>query len=172
MNLAHLHLLLNHFPIVGTALATLLLGAAIARRGERGLWLAGTLLLGVSGATAAAAWATGGPAEETVEGQPGVHESTIEAHEERAELATVFAVLLAAGAAGAYWVGGRSEARGSLAGPFGAAVVSSALMAWTGAAGGQIRHPEAELVASAGGSTEAGEANELGEATERGERGE
>lgn len=148
MNPAHVHLVLNHFPIVGTALAALLLGIALASRTflaketARGITLAGTILLAVSGASAAAAYLTGEPAEEQVEDMPGVDEPAIEEHEERAEVATVFAVLLGVGAVAASIVGGRREGSLTVAVPFGAALLSSGLMAWTGAAGGKIHHPE------------------------------
>lgn len=142
MNPAHFHLVINHFPIVGTLLAIPLFGLALLRGRDRGVWLAATVLLGLAGVFAGAAFLTGEPAEEYVEDMAGVTEAAIGTHEERAEVATVFAVLTGVGAIAAFAIGRKREGALLVIGPLCAAVVTGGLMVWTGAAGGAIRHPE------------------------------
>lgn len=172
MSLVHLHLLLNHFPIVGTILAAVLLGLALVRRADTGVWLAGTVLLAISAVSAAGANLTGEPAEEAIEDMPGVSEAAIHEHEERADIATVVSVVIGIGAVAAYALGRNRSGIAALAGPFAGAVVSGGLMAWTGAAGGQIHHPEVRDGAPMGEAAEAGEHGEAGERGEAGEHGE
>lgn len=161
MTPAHLHLILNHFPIVGTLLGTIILALALVRRGDRGIWLAGTVLLAISAAAAGVANLTGEPAEEQIEDMTGVNEDAIGVHEDRADIATVYAVLLGIGAVAGYVIGGKRAGRMGLVVPLAASVVGSGLMAWTGAAGGEIRHPEVLTTAgSSGPGAEQGEAEE------------
>jgi hypothetical protein len=142
MTLVHLHLLLNHIPVIGALFALLLFTAVLVRREM----VSTKFALGFTAATAAVAvvvYFTGGAAEDAVENLAGVTESAIERHEEAAELATVvFGVLggLALIALLAFrkktapkWV--------ALAGLVGTLAVS-ALMGWTANLGGQIRHTE------------------------------
>ena len=88
MSSIHLHLLLNHVPVIGTVLGVLLLAAGVARRsdeiGRVALWLF-ALLAG----TSVLVFLTGEPAEELVEKLPGFSEALTERHEEAALVATV-----------------------------------------------------------------------------------
>lgn len=70
MNPAHVHLLVNHLPIVGFAIGVLLLIATMIFHGDRGLFLASLIVIVMSGAGGLAAQFTGEPAEEIVEGLP------------------------------------------------------------------------------------------------------
>lgn len=70
MNLAHVHLLVSHLPIVGFAIGVLLLIATMIFRGDRGLFLASLIVIVMSGAGGLASQFTGEPAEEIVEGLP------------------------------------------------------------------------------------------------------
>ena len=91
MNAVHLHLAINHLPIGGALLSVPLVVLALAFRNERGFLIAATLALTLTGAGALAAMQTGEPAEDAIEHLPGVAESLIDAHEERAEIATYLA---------------------------------------------------------------------------------
>ncbi len=147
MNGAHLHLMLNHLPVIGTLIATGLLTVAVLRPNDS-LRRAALALLVLGGFAAGAAQLTGEPAEETVEDRVGVSESAIESHEDAAKLATIGAVVLAVGAAGALLAFRRrgvpnAAAVALLVGGF---AVTGA-MAWTANLGGLIRHPE---IAAAG----------------------
>ena len=142
MSLVHLHLLLNHVPVVGTLFALLLFAAAIFLRET----VSTKFALGFSVAialVAVAVYFTGEPAEEAVEKLAGVSERIIEQHEEAAELSTIAMSMFGALALAALvilrkrkmprWVGAAG-----LAGT----IVLTAVMGWTANLGGQIRHSE------------------------------
>lgn len=144
MNGAHAHLLVNHFPIVGAFLGVVLLLLALATRRDRGVWTAGVAVLALSAAGAGAAQLTGEPAEEVVEDLAGFDETLVEEHEERAKIATIGSVTVGVVALGAWFAGRRKAAipTAYVGGVLAVALVSAGLMAWTGNAGGKIRHPE------------------------------
>jgi uncharacterized membrane protein len=142
MSLVHLHLFLNHVPVIGTLVALFLFAAAIFLREAVSMRFA----LGFSVAialVAVAVYFTGEPAEEAVEKLAGVSERIIEQHEEAAELSTIAMSMFGALALVALvifrkrrmprWVG---------AAGFAGTIVLSALMGWTANLGGQIRHTE------------------------------
>lgn len=153
-NAAHLHLLVNHFPIVGAFLAVPVLVLALILRKERGLLLAGTLLLVVVGVSGWYSVRTGKQAMEQIQDQEGkdwnvTFEETDApgVHEDRAELAMWFAyptavisILVLAAAhvrpadnpLGRVWIGVVLVA----------ALATSGAMAWAGNAGGTIMHRE------------------------------
>lgn len=138
-----LHLLLNHFPIVGFfLLIPLLLLTLITRRNDyKRLALLATSVVGLL--VLPAFW-TGEPAEEGVEHLSGIAEAQIEAHEEAGEVALALA-LTTAGLAGTSWfLSRRREAVLRLAMPIVtlAAIGTAGVMAWVGHEGGKIRHPE------------------------------
>ncbi|HJQ12869.1 MAG TPA: hypothetical protein VJ840_17695 [Gemmatimonadaceae bacterium] len=141
MNLVHLHLLLNHLPVVGSFVAVLLFAGALYKRAismRFALWFAVAL-----GAVALGVYFTGEPAEETVEKIVGITERSIERHEEAADLATIVIGSLSGLALLALLLFRRREiprwvAAAGLAGM----ILSSVVMGWTANLGGQIRHSE------------------------------
>jgi uncharacterized membrane protein len=143
MNGAHLHLLLNHLPVIGTIFGLLLLLFALLRKSEEVKRVA----LGVFVFAALAAvptYLTGEPAEEVAEHLPGVAKALIESHEE----AALFA-LIAAGLTGLVSLGGLFLSRRAdklpqwmVIAPLALALITSGLMGWTANLGGQIRHTE------------------------------
>lgn len=143
MDPAHLHLLVNHVPILGTLFA-LVLGLYGAIRRQPAVVRAALLALVVSGAMSVVALRSGEGAEEAVERLPGVSERMIHEHEEAAEAANIAAVILALLALGVLVWKRKEPEIGPLpttAVLIGAAIVF-ALMARTGNLGGQIRHSE------------------------------
>lgn len=142
MSPVHLHLLLNHVPVIGTVIALCLLAYATLRGDDRtGRVSLG--LLAVLAAAAVAAYLTGEPAEEAVEGVAGVPKALIERHEEAALLATV--ALGAMGALSAGWLlffRRRPLSRGVMLGLLLVGLLPAGAMAYTANLGGQIRHPE------------------------------
>jgi uncharacterized membrane protein YeaQ/YmgE (transglycosylase-associated protein family) len=144
MSPVHLHLLLNHLPVIGTIVAILLLGYALLRRSAElvRVSLGMFVLLAL---TAAVVYLTGEPAEELVEGLPGVSEAILERHEEAALVATILL-----GSVGAVALGGLLVFRKRVTGiPRGfaalallLALVPAAAMGYTANLGGQIRHTE------------------------------
>lgn len=143
MNGAHLHLLLNHTPILGSLFGLVLLLVALLRR-QPVLLKAGLVTLLVAAALAIPANMSGEEAEEVVEHYPGVTRGLIHAHEEAAELALWALELTGALAMLSLLLLARGHARAALltrltlAGAF----ISFGLMARAGSLGGQIMHPE------------------------------
>ncbi len=86
MNLVHLHLMLNHFPIIGTFIALLILAYGIFKKNQTLINTAAVLMLGITLITLPAFY-TGEPAEEAIEHLPGISHRLIHEHEEAAELA-------------------------------------------------------------------------------------
>ena len=74
MNDAHLHLLVNHLPIVGAMLSLPLFGLALLMPKDRGALRAAVLVAVFTALGGVAADLTGEPAEEVVEGLPDVTE--------------------------------------------------------------------------------------------------
>ena len=139
MNGAHLHLLLNHLPVLGTLFGLGILAIALWRRNDT-LRRTGLALLVLAGVTAGAAFLTGEPAEDAVEGK--VAGQAIEAHEEAAEAALWGAGILAVLSAGALLRWRREVPQAVAGGLLVGALATSGLMAWTANLGGRIRHPE------------------------------
>lgn len=143
MNAAHLHLLLNHFPLIGFVFSLLLLTLGLFRSNESYV-RAGFLIILVSGLFAVPTYLAGEPAEKVIEKLPGFSEKLVEAHEEAAELAIWFigAATLAAGAA--LWlsikrtVSSKMILRALLA----LNLVALILIGRTSNLGGKISHPE------------------------------
>lgn len=157
MNAAHLHLLVNHLPIIGAMLTVPLLLLAMLMPRERGALRAAVLVAVLTGLGGGLALWTGEPAEEIVEDIAGVDEAAIHTHEERAELAAGlggFAAVLGVMALAL------SERRKAVHLPLAGvalvgAVLTAGAMAWTGASGGPIRHSEIRGDLLSGGSSTA-----------------
>ncbi len=147
MNAAHLHLLVNHAPLFALLFAVPVLAYGVARR-DLGAWRAAVFLLVVGGVTGVVALRTGEPAEEFLEDQIELVKARVHEHEERAEVATILAIVAGALAPLAYWRRGRHE---GLAGglTLAAALAAAGAMAWASSAGGAIRHPEELELATA-----------------------
>lgn len=142
MNIVHLHLLLNHVPVVGALVSLLLFAAALLLRETVSTKFALAFTTGIA-VIAVAVYFTGGPAEEVVEKLAGVTETAIERHEEAAEVTTVVTGILGALSLLALVVFRAKPApRWVAVAGFAGTVVISALMGWTANLGGQIRHSE------------------------------
>ena len=144
MNGAHLHLILNHLPVVGTLFLLFVLIAGLLQNSPQvhRSSLAFAVLVGMA---AAAAYLTGEPAEEVIMEQvPGIAESVIEAHEEFAEIAFAVTALLGAMGVAGLVVFRRPNGPPALfmAAVLVVAVVAAGAMAYTANLGGDIRHPE------------------------------
>ena len=86
MDYTHLHLLLNHFPIIGTLLGLGILAFGMIKD-NTGIVQTSLYVFILVALISIPAFLTGEPAEEAIEHLPGVEESYIEAHEEAAETA-------------------------------------------------------------------------------------
>lgn len=86
MNVPHLHLLLTHFPVIGTLVGGGLLLWGIIKK-QDSLRTAAAAVLVIMAIIAIPAYLTGEGAEEAVEKLPGVGDAIIEQHEHAAALA-------------------------------------------------------------------------------------
>ena len=143
MDAAHIHLLLNHVPLISILIGFFLLGAGLFFRKDD-LKTAALLLFFVSGLVTVPVYLTGEGAEDKIEGLPGVSEVWIHNHEEAAEFALT-SVLALAGISLLGLLAGPKRPKIyvpviliALAGSFFAETV----MARTAYLGGQIRHTE------------------------------
>ena len=142
MSTVHLHLLLNHIPVVGSVLIVVLFAAAFLLKETVSTKFALAFTAGIA-VVAVIVYFTGGAAEDAVENLAGVSERAISNHEEAAELTTIaigifgvlsaLALLIVRSRRAPRWL--------ALAGLIGGVAVSG-LMAWTANLGGQIRHTE------------------------------
>ena len=149
MSVVHLHLLLNHVPVIGLGFVLLVLLVATWRRSNDMAKLALFLLAGLAAVTAVV-FLTGEPAEEAIEHVAGISESLIHEHEEAAEAAlgaTVAAGTLALGLLAVFWR--RQLPRWATVVSLLAVLAAGGFMAWTANLGGQIRHTEIQSASSA-----------------------
>jgi hypothetical protein len=143
MNLAHVHLLLNHFPVIATVLGLLLLVWGIYRRSPE-VRTASFLVFILAALVAIPTFRTGEPAEELIEHMPGVSRDLIHDHEEAAEVTIwIVEVLGVVALAALIW----QRKRGATPAWLVLIVLLIALgaagaLGWTANLGGKIRHPE------------------------------
>ena len=143
MNLAHLHLLLNHLPTVGFAVGVgLFLVALVERDDKQQRSSLGVLFL--VAVLSIPAYLTGVAASEIMQDRPGVSADAIRTHEDAALSAFVMMELTGAAAWLALWQFRRfgRATRGMLVSVLFLSVVSFGLMAQAANLGGGIRHPE------------------------------
>ena len=143
MNIAHLHLILNHFPLIGSVIGLLILlegyyfnNSQIKRTALRVFIL--------SAIVAAIAFITGDPAEESIKNQVGVNGKLIEVHEQRA---IVYLISVAALGLISFITLLGDVDRKSFRKPLyitiiGLSVLVIIISQWMATAGGEIRHPE------------------------------
>ncbi len=143
MDSTHAHLMLTHFPIIGTLIGTALLLLGVWKKNPviQEISLAIIVFMAIA---AIPVFLTGEPAEESVENLPGVIESIIEEHEEAAELA--FWTMIATGVISLISIA-FSRLKNTGANAFimlslVLSIITTGLMARTGYLGGQIRHSE------------------------------
>ena len=137
MNLAHLHLLLNHFPTVGLGIALGLLLASLLKKSED-LKQASFVAFFLLGLLAIPAYLTGSAAQVVLQDQPDVSQQVIAAHQDAALLALILMEITGLVAWIALWRFRRWHQTGVLV----LAIVTFGLMASAANIGGHIRHPE------------------------------
>jgi uncharacterized membrane protein len=145
MNFAHLHLLLNHFPIIGTIVGfgLLLLSFFGENKDTR---RASLVIFAAMALFSILAFFSGTGAQGAIKKLPGVSEALIERHQGAAMLALLFMEITGALSLVELWNshGRIRPARTSrtLAATLFFSIVTVALMARAGVTGGDIRHPE------------------------------
>lgn len=157
MDAAHIHLLLNHVPVVGAVFGTLLLAYAMARDSED-VYRAGLWTLGVVGVAAVVVYLTGEPAEELVEGLPGFSHDALEHHEAVALWATVSAASVGLLSFLTLWAYRARRVPGKVRTLLLVVALGLAgIMGWAANSGGQVRHEEIRGDGAVPGDTAAGE---------------
>ncbi|HEX3035723.1 MAG TPA: hypothetical protein VHT73_11445 [Thermodesulfobacteriota bacterium] len=143
MNYAHLHLILNHIPVIGIGLVTLLLILAIFRKSKE-LTIVSLLFMILVALATIPVYFTGEPAEEVVEEMRGVSEQLIEQHEEVAEIAFILVEITGAFALIALIAWHYSDRFGQALSIFMllGLIVSGGFIAQTANLGGKIHHEE------------------------------
>ena len=139
---AHLHLLVNHVPILGSLFALGLLAASYMVAGDVLRRTAFVVLIG-SAIAGVLANQTGEPAEDAIRGYPGVKREVIHEHEEMGEKAYLIAAAVGVLALGALVKYRRSPVPGGVTMVMVLATAfSSGAMVYTGLLGGRVRHTE------------------------------
>jgi uncharacterized membrane protein len=143
VNFAHIHLLLNHFPIIGTMIGLALLLVSFVGKNED-LRRSSYIVLAGIGLLVIPTFCTGFGAQQMIQNQPGVSNALIQRHEGAAMLSLWF--MMATGAfafVGLWQTHERSRpARWNVAAVLILSLLTMGLMARVGNTGGDIRHPE------------------------------
>jgi len=157
MSGAHIHLLLNHFPITGGIIGLLLLGIAWVRRDDA-MFRAGLALFVLITLLTVATYLSGEPAEHVLEELPGFAEEYVEPHEEAAIWALVLYGLLGLGALyGLLRYARRAIPRSLTTALLVLAALSVAAAARVAWLGGEIAHEEVRSGAAPSPAGEAGD---------------
>lgn len=154
MNAVHLHLIVNHLPVVGVLCGLLLVAVALWRANDEvvraGLWV-----VVVSALLVFPTLLTGDEAEDVVKRMPGFVKQTIHDHEEAAEGAAVAMGIAGAASLIGIFLGRRGPVPRRWAMVCVAlAVIAAAMIARAANLGGQIRHDEIRAEAAAAGGSQ------------------
>lgn len=139
--MANLHLLSNHFPVLGSLFGIVLLVLAVLKPDLKTTVSAYIILL-ISGIGGVLAFFTGEAAEERLEHTKGISHKVIHIHEEMAENALFFIFLLTAAAViglwaeRAQWKSAKRIERFTLV----IGIIAFILFAFTSYLGGHIQH--------------------------------
>jgi uncharacterized membrane protein len=143
MNWAYLHVIINHFPIIGVIIGTLVLIAGMVFKND-GVKISGLGTLVFAAFMAVIVDLTGDPAKEAVKGMPDFVQSLIGRHEDVASVALFLIIpagLLAAVTLYSIYKKEKSV-RFLLILTLVFSLISCAAMGYVGRTGGQIRHTE------------------------------
>lgn len=143
MNLTHLHLLINHLPIIGSVLGGFVLAQGIWNKSELTKIAAYNVLI-ISSIGAIVAYFTGEEAEETIENIAGVMESTIKIHEDFAMYALISLIAVGISSIFGLWATIKQNSNSGILSTVTLVIafVGFGLIAQAGYLGGQIRHSE------------------------------
>lgn len=143
MNFAHLHLLLNHFPVIGMLIGVaLFLISFIGKNAD--LRRASFIVFAAIAFLSIPTFLTGYGARSMIEGTPGVSTPLLDKHESTALLSIWFILVTGSLALIALWQIHRDgrPARWSIGAILVLSLLTVGLMARTSNTGGDIRHPE------------------------------
>ena len=143
MNQAHIHLIVNHVPIMGSLFAAVLLGAGVLQK-NLSLTRAGLVAVLVAGLLCLPAQLTGAGAAAIVQNMPRVSRALIQNHSEAAELGFWALEVAAAAALFSLLLLKNASPRAKLLTLLTLVLtfISFGMLARAGSLGGQIRHTE------------------------------
>jgi len=143
MNDAHIHLLVNHLPIILPMIAVIARIVAFFMDSDA-LKRFAMIILILSGICAFASMQSGERAEEVIESTVFFSETHIEAHEEAAETFAIFSYVIAAMAIVSLWADFKKKSFAVIMTEItlGLCIVSFYFAQKTGTTGGEIRHEE------------------------------
>jgi uncharacterized membrane protein len=143
MNPAHLHLVVNHFPIIFPITGVLIMIAGLIFKSEPVKRTAYMVFI-LGALTAVAAMLSGEEAEEVVENMSGVTENYLESHEAAAERFSVLSYMLGGFSLLGLWASVKEKSFSFFIsiGALAFAIVALVFGAKAGTTGGEIRHTE------------------------------
>lgn len=145
MSFAHLHLLLNHFPIIGSIIALGLFLTGFVGKNE-GLRRASLILFVALALLTLPTFFSGIGARAAIKDQPGISAALMDRHEGAAMLALFVMEITGALALVGLWrtqrTAGEQRWSGSIVAVLIFSILTVGLMARVGNTGGDIRHPE------------------------------
>jgi uncharacterized membrane protein len=146
MDLAHLHLLINHFPIVGTIIGTVIMLYALIKK-VKNLQRTVLVLWVVLAAMTPIVMNTGEEAEHKVEEMVGISEDAVHEHEEASEYAFWLMIglgVISLAALSLYKMGSDITMATKIS--FVISLIMATAMVRTGYLGGLIRHTDQQTV--------------------------
>lgn len=143
MNEAHLHMVVNHFPIIGMILGLIVLLGGLFLKNNTVKNVSYFLII-IAAVFSAISMATGEGAEELVENMPEVGKKIIHIHEEAAEKFAIVAYLSGIAALIGLYMNVKQKAKANLVSYVVVvlAVVAAFLSKSVGTTGGEVRHTE------------------------------
>ena len=143
MSWAHVHLLINHIPVLGVGFNIIVLSIAMFLRNEEFKKVSLAIFAALAAFTVAV-YLTGSPAAKQIRNIPTVSVAIIHQHSNAALISAIALGVLGAFSLVALWLfrDGRPIPAAWIWALLLLAVIVQGLMAWTASLGGQIRHTE------------------------------
>ena len=145
MNIAHIHIVINHLPIVGYFFSIFLITTSFYFRSQEGVIISAVLVMVISALGALAACFSGSPSIKQIAGLPGVGHKYISMHYSRAKIAVLFSCIsgvIAVACGTVIIVSAAPVPIYCYALMMISSLITSFAMVFTGNAGGKIRHQE------------------------------
>lgn len=162
MTPTHIHLVLNHVPLIGTVIGLALLAYALLRK-EHAVAKSAMSIFIFTALVAGVVYLTGESAEEAVEHLPTVTHASIETHEEAALIGLIATFILGLVSFFGLIVSWQKPLRRGVGSTvLVLAVATAGILTWVGFLGGKINHPELRTVTAQ--ATEQVDQTENGEA--------
>lgn len=142
MNFAHIHLILNHIPVIGIPIALIFLIHGFWSRNNSVQRISLIVLVALA-VLALPVYFTGEPAEDVVEKLPGISKTSIELHEDAATPSLVLTILTGVSALSALYLQRYKPAgQWAVVTVMGVAGLATVSLLYTANLGGKVQHSE------------------------------